>query len=92
MARPHMDDFYTIEEIAQKLRIQPGTVRNRLMQRLDMPPSVRIGRRRLFPIAEYEQWCAHAIEQARPANDPDLAAFNSTYPPVPMPAQLLAGR
>jgi hypothetical protein len=49
--------FYTVEEIAELLRIRPGTVRNRLSRRdCDMPPSIVIGRRRLFPLAGYEVW------------------------------------
>ena len=52
-------DFYTVEEIAELLRIRPGTVRNRLLQRArDLPPSVLIGRRRLFPLVDYELWKA----------------------------------
>ena len=44
-------EFYTVEEIAELLRIRPGTVRNRLSYRgNDLPPSVVIGRRRLFPL------------------------------------------
>ena len=50
-------EFYTVEEIAELLRIAPGTVRNRLAKRdRDVPPSIVIGRRRLFPLAEYEMW------------------------------------
>ena len=50
-------EFYTVEEIAELLRVRPGTVRNRLSQRKrDLPPSVVIGRRRLFPLGEYEIW------------------------------------
>jgi hypothetical protein len=50
-------EFYTVEEIAELLRIRPGTVRNRLSQRnRDVPPSIVIGRRRLFSVSEYELW------------------------------------
>ena len=43
-------DFYTIEEMAELLRVRPGTVRNRLWRGdKTLPPSVRNGRRRLFP-------------------------------------------
>lgn len=45
-----MKDFYTVEEIATLLRISPGTVRNRLSRgKAQLPPSVLVGRRRLFP-------------------------------------------
>jgi excisionase family DNA binding protein len=50
-------EFYTVEEIAELLRIRPETVRNRLSQREgDVPPSIVIGRRRLFPLSDYELW------------------------------------
>jgi hypothetical protein len=50
-------EFYTIEEIAELLRIRPGTVRNRLSRRdRSVPPSIAIGRRRLFLVSDYEVW------------------------------------
>ena len=50
-------EFYTVEEIAELLRIRPGTVRNPLShRRRDLPPSVVIGRRRLFPLTDYRAW------------------------------------
>jgi excisionase family DNA binding protein len=50
-------DFYTVDEIAELLRIRPGTVRNRLSRRDGhLPPSILIGRRRLFPLCDYETW------------------------------------
>jgi len=53
----HDEEFYTVEEIAELLRIRPGTVRNRLSQRAgDLPPSIVNGRRRLFPLRDYERW------------------------------------
>jgi hypothetical protein len=55
-------DFYTVEEIADLLRIRPGTVRNRLFRRADLlPPSIVIGRRRLFPLSDYEVWVKHRL-------------------------------
>jgi excisionase family DNA binding protein len=45
-------DFYTVDEIAELLRIRPGTVRNRISRRDGhLPPSIVIGRRRLFPLS-----------------------------------------
>jgi hypothetical protein len=52
-------DFYTIEEMAELLRVRPGPVRNRLWRGdTTLPPSVRNGRRRLFPVAAYAAWKA----------------------------------
>jgi hypothetical protein len=57
-----MKEFYTVDEIAELLRIRPGTVRNRLSRRQrDLPPSIVIGRRRLFPLVDYETWIKHRL-------------------------------
>ncbi|CAM2187697.1 Helix-turn-helix protein [Paraburkholderia sacchari] len=53
--------FYTLEEIARELHIAPATARNRLTLGLPMPPSIRVGRRRLFPLDEYEKWIASQL-------------------------------
>ena len=58
-------DFYTIEEMAELLRVRPGTVRNRLWRGdTTLPPSVRNGRRRLFPVAAYVAWKARLATSA----------------------------
>jgi excisionase family DNA binding protein len=51
-----MRPLYTIQELAQTLRLQPGTVRNKLSRGDDMPRSVLVGRRRLFPEDAVEAW------------------------------------
>lgn len=53
--------FYTLEEIARELHIAPATARNRLTLGLPMPPSIRVGRRRLFPVDAYEKWIASQL-------------------------------
>ncbi|MEM5455775.1 DNA-binding protein [Paraburkholderia phytofirmans] len=53
--------FYTLEEIAHELHIAPATARNRLTLGLPMPPSIRVGRRRLFPVDQYEKWIASQL-------------------------------
>ncbi|WP_343671360.1 DNA-binding protein [Paraburkholderia heleia] len=53
--------FYTLEEISRELHIAPATARNRLTLGLPMPPSIRVGRRRLFPVDEYERWIASQL-------------------------------
>ncbi|REE18591.1 hypothetical protein B0G76_1717 [Paraburkholderia sp. BL23I1N1] len=72
--------FYTLEEIARELHIAPATARNRLTLGLPMPPSIRVGRRRLFPADEYEKWIASqlthsgangTVGDATEAPDPD---------------------
>jgi len=51
-----MRPLYTIQELAHTLRLQPGTVRNKLSRGEDMPRSVVGGRRRLFPEDAVEAW------------------------------------
>ena len=43
-------------EVSQILRISEHTARNRLSMGLPMPPSFRVGRRRLFLKQEVERW------------------------------------
>lgn len=59
-------DFYTVAEMAELLRVHSGTIRNRLWLRADsLPPSMTIGRRRLFPLAEYEAWKQRLLTERR---------------------------
>lgn len=48
----------TLTEVSQILRISEHTARNRLSMGLPMPPSFRVGRRRLFLKHEVERWLA----------------------------------
>ena len=60
-----MKPLYTIQELAAALHLEPSTVRNKLSRGDDMPPSIQIGRRRLFPQEQFEAWLrAHAIAKA----------------------------
>lgn len=49
-------EYLALEEISRRLHISPATVRNRLSRRDPMPPSIKIGRRRLFPEDKFELW------------------------------------
>ena len=51
-----MRALYTVQELADALRLQPGTVRNKLWRGEDLPRSVRVKRRRLFSEEEVERW------------------------------------
>lgn len=51
-----MKRLYTVQELADALRLQPGTIRNRLTRGEDLPRSILVGRRRLFPQNEVESW------------------------------------
>lgn len=46
----------TLAEVSQLLKISEQTARNRLSLGLPMPPSFRVGRRRLFLRSEVELW------------------------------------
>jgi len=46
----------TIKEVCQVLRISPAAGRNRLSQKLPMPPSFKVGRNRLFLVSEFNRW------------------------------------
>jgi hypothetical protein len=48
---------YESFEIARKLHISVKTLRNKLSRRdRNLPPSFRVGRKRLFPAKEFEKW------------------------------------
>ncbi len=66
---------YTLEDIAAELHSTPGTARNGLMLGQDMPPSIRIGRRRLFPVTEFDKWVAQVIAPLQEAPRKDAVLF-----------------
>jgi excisionase family DNA binding protein len=71
-----MRPLYTVQELADTLRLQPGTVRNKLSRGEDLPRSVRVGRRRLFPEDAVEAWlqAQEARHEAGPSPDNQAAA------------------
>jgi excisionase family DNA binding protein len=70
-----MRPLYTIQELAHTLRLQPGTVRNKLSRGEDLPRSVLVGRRRLFPEDAVEAWLqAQESRQAVPSPGNQAAA------------------
>jgi excisionase family DNA binding protein len=70
-----MRPLYTIQELAHALRLQPGTVRNKLSRGEDMPRSVLVGRRRLFPEDAVEAWLqAQEARQTLPSSETKATA------------------
>ena len=71
-----MRPLYTIQELANTLRLQPGTVRNKLSRGEDLPRSIRVGRRRLFPEDAVEAWlqAQEARNEAVPSPNNQAAA------------------
>ena len=50
-------DFLTLEEVAEGIHISERTLRNKLSKGDEnLPPSFRVGRRRLFPRKDFENW------------------------------------
>lgn len=76
-------DFYTIEEIATQLRVKVSAVRGRLSQDdPTLPPSVRLGGRRLFPAAAYEEWKRNLLKATASAQSRGPASESSTLEPT----------
>jgi len=91
-----MRPLYTIQELANTLRLQPGTVRNKLSRGEDMPRSVRVGRRRLFPEDAVEAWlraqearheAAPSLDNQAAAGGPNLIGRPRRPSTVPVPAR-----
>ena len=80
-----MRPLYTIQELAQTLRLQPGTVRNKLSRGEDLPRSVRVGRRRLFPEDAVEAWLQAQEGGQDAAQSPDNQAAAVGPKPVGRP-------
>lgn len=81
-----MAKLLTVEELAQELRVTTGTIRNRLSRGDDLPPSIRVGRRRLFPSAELEKWLAAMIEHdSKSSSDGTNAQCNTGRPRITKP-------
>ncbi|WP_242654215.1 helix-turn-helix transcriptional regulator [Klenkia soli] len=57
------DKLLTIHEAAERLRVPISTLRYWRQARKPSPPSVKIGRRTLFPAAQLDAW----IDQQREA-------------------------
>ena len=62
----------TLMEVSQILRISEHTARNRLSMGLPMPPSFRVGRRRLFLKQEVERggWPRRLVYQVATTFEP----------------------
>lgn len=71
------EKLLSIDEVAQYLRISVGTARNRQSAGRDMPPSVRIGRRRLYPEKQLHSWVQ---EQVRTVAESRVSALVTRLP------------
>lgn len=50
------EKYLTYEQAADLLCMSTGGLRNRLSRGEQMPPSIKIGRRRLFPETALHEW------------------------------------
>ncbi|MDA8255536.1 MAG: DNA-binding protein [Betaproteobacteria bacterium] len=73
--------FSTLEDLSKELHICPGTARNRLALGQDRPPSIRIGRRRLFPVSEFKQWVERIIAPLQEAPRKDAVSLQKSGGP-----------
>ena len=48
--------YLTLNEVSDVLHIKVGTAMNRLNFGRPMPPSIKIGRKRLFPEDAFHKW------------------------------------
>ena len=71
--------FFSLVEVATMLKMAPGTVRNRLSRGLSMPPSILVGRRRLFPVDGLNQWIADLCNRS-PIDRVQSSELASTRP------------
>lgn len=53
----------TTDQLSKVIHMDVGTIRNRLSRGDDMPPSVVIGRRRLFPVSKFNNWINERLEK-----------------------------
>lgn len=85
-------DFYTVEEIADLLRVQVSAVRNRL-SRGDptLPPSLRVGGRRLFPVAAYQKWINALVNSSDSKGTEELPSMATPEPRRGRPRQTSRG-
>lgn len=60
------EKYLNIEDISARMHITVGTARNRLSRGEPMPPSIKIGRRRLFPESRFYEWMMRFLQNNEP--------------------------
>jgi hypothetical protein len=74
-------EVLTLDEVCESvLRISAQTGRNRLSRGLPMPPSFRVGRRRLFLVTDVDQWLQNTAHLAETSNVPDESVAATPVP------------
>lgn len=72
-----MQNYLTLEEVSNRLHITAGTARNRIYKGEPMPPSLRVGRRRLFPEIDFEAWLRQFLESEIAACNRDRSSHGA---------------
>lgn len=73
-------DTMTISDVSKLLHITEESARNRISAGQAMPPSFRVGRRRLFLRVDVEQWVAERITRPQPPTATGASAMTPTRP------------
>jgi len=60
-----MGKYLTVDELSRRWRVSKQTVYNRICAGRDMPRSVRVGLRRLFPVDEVDRWENDRLEDTQ---------------------------
>tara|TARA_R110001592_G_scaffold363387_1_gene686820 strand:+ start:9528 stop:9731 length:204 start_codon:yes stop_codon:yes gene_type:complete len=58
MLSERTEKYLTYDQAADLLCMSTGGLRNRMSRGEPMPPTIKIGRRRLFPESELHKWLA----------------------------------
>ena len=59
------DEYLTVEEVAARYRTSPSTVHAWIYKRT-APPSIRVGKRRLFALRDLVAWEAERADDRQP--------------------------
>ncbi len=69
--------FSVLDDISYEWLIRLGTARNRLALGQDLSPLIKVGRRRLFAVSEFEKWVASVIAPIQEAPCKDAVPFSN---------------
>lgn len=61
--------YYDTREVSEFLHISVHTLRNKLSKcETNLPPSFRVGRKRLFPCHDFNEWLNRQRLEGKPKN------------------------
>lgn len=68
--------YLTYEQLCERIHMCVSTARARVSKKKSMPPSFKIGRRRLFPEDELEKWEVAQLQQQQKIQRIESARLN----------------